>query len=76
MISGAWANSNYDDDNNTRQKLLKQIDEFVSEAIRSIYSQGEKVEEIDMNSPFFAAMKVPKIDPVVNSESLGEVNGR
>lgn len=65
MISGAWANSNYDDGKNAREELLRKIDEFAESAIASIYEQklqGEYKDEVDMNNPFFAAMKVPKLE--------------
>ena len=55
MISGLWSNSNYDDNKNTRQKALKDIEENYQEAIRIIYNGAEEY-EIDLDQPFFAAM--------------------
>lgn len=74
MIAGVWSNSNYDDEKNTRERLLRSIDDFYDNAVAQLYG-GEKeyVEEIDReNDPFFAAMKVPKLE--VSKESLGELN--
>jgi hypothetical protein len=64
MVSGAWANMNYDE-GNVRKDLLAKIDQFVDEAIRTIY--GEEV-EVDMTTPFLAAMKVPEIDHRMSNE--------
>lgn len=55
MISGLWSNSNYDDNKNTRQKALKDIENNYQDAIRIIYNGPEEY-EIDMDQPFFAAM--------------------
>lgn len=55
MISGLWANTNYDDNKNTRQKALKDIEESYQEAISIIYNGPEEF-EIDMDQPFFKAM--------------------
>lgn len=61
MVSGAWANSNYDDEHNTREKLLKGIDAFAQEAVASIYGAKEQEEQIDTSHPFWAAAKVPSV---------------
>ncbi len=74
MVSGVWANSNYDDGENTRANLLARIDDFSESAIAGIYGQSSEEEyKDDMESPFFKAMKVPKIDPNVKHEALGEL---
>lgn len=76
MVSGVWSNSNYDDEKNTRETLLKRIDEFYDHAMRTIYKDPNlHVEAIDYdNDPFFAAMKRPQLQ--VSTESLGEVSER
>ena len=61
MISGLWSNSNYDDNKNTRQKALKDIEENYQQAINIIYNGPEEY-EIDLDQPFFAAMDLD--DPV------------
>lgn len=65
MISGAWANSNFDDGKNGREQLLKKIDEFADTAIASIYGEQEEDEynqEIDENNPFWAAAQRSKME--------------
>lgn len=74
MVSGVWANSNYDEDN-ARADLLRKIDQFVEQATWAIYS-GIDEEELDMNDPFLAAMKVPEvpqIDHGLDKDQVGEV---
>lgn len=76
MISGAWANSNYDDGKSAREDLLRKIDEFAESAIAGIYEQkvqGEYKDEADMTNPFFAAMKVPKLETM--NQQVGEPSG-
>lgn len=59
MISGLWGNSNFDDDKNTRQKALLEIDESYHNAVLEVYN-GKVADEIDFKTdPFFAAMKLP-----------------
>ena len=77
MVAGAWSNSNYDDDKNSRQTLLNRIDEFYDYAQARIYGDPSAfLDEIDMDDPFFAAMKRPaevmKLE--VTSESVNELN--
>jgi len=72
MISGVWANSNYDDENKTRDKLLHSIDEFAERAIQRIYGIVPASDHTqDLDSPFFKAMKRPNIDSF-NFEGLDE----
>jgi hypothetical protein len=74
MISGVWANSNYDEEN-IRADLLRKIDQFVGQAIFAIYGEGDE-EELDMSDPFLSAMKVPevpKIDHGLDRDQVGEV---
>lgn len=59
MISGLWSNSNWDDDKNTRQKALSEIEESYRESIRQIYNthqemKSNKKTNIDFEDPFFA----------------------
>jgi phosphosulfolactate phosphohydrolase-like enzyme len=65
MISGLWGNSNFDDEKNTRQKALSEIENSYQEVVLNVYNK-ERLEEIEFkNDPFFAAMKLP-------DENLGE----
>lgn len=73
MVAGIWANSNYDDGEDTRKNLLAQVDSFVDSAIASIYGQEVEEEEIDTNNPFFAAMKLPEIDHSLERDRVGEL---
>ena len=62
MISGLWANTNYDDEKNSRQKALTTIEESYQEAINNIYngsikSDEEYKKELDQD-PLFAAMSL------------------
>jgi hypothetical protein len=79
MVSGVWSNSNYDDEKNSRREFLNRIDEFYDNAVATIYDHEDRhVEEIDMDDPFFAAMKRPAQvqELLVTSKSLGELNER
>lgn len=62
MIMGIWANPNYDDDKGTRNRTLRQIDDWYREAVSSIYEP--KKDPIDKDNPFFGKMKLPD-DPGV-----------
>jgi len=55
MISGLWSNSNYDDNKQTRQKALKDIEESYQSAVNIVYN-GVDSYEVDMDQPFWAAM--------------------
>ena len=76
MITGVWSNSNYDDENKTRDNLLARIDEFAESALDSIYNQqtitksseGIKSYEEVKDSPFWRAAQVPRIDPAIDQE--------
>lgn len=73
IVSGIWANTNLDHENQ-RKSVLEDIDRGFDLAIKSIY--GEKVEEeIDMNNPFFAAMQVPEIDQEITTQEVEQVDG-
>ena len=76
MIAGVWGNSNYDDDKNSREKILHNIDDFYDRSLREIY--GEHVEEeIDWNDPFFAAMKRPEaLQMRIDSQAAKELHGQ
>lgn len=54
MICGLWANSNYDDNKNTRKKALQDIENNFQEAVNIIYN-GVESYEVDMDQPFWAA---------------------
>jgi hypothetical protein len=74
MISGAWANSNNDEGDNTRSNLLEKIDNFADSAIAHIYgylTPEEEEYETDMESPFIKAMKVPQM--VIDSKEVEEI---
>lgn len=76
MISGVWANSNYDDENETREKILQEIDGFAEESLAVIYGYkqpSEYQQEMDMAKPFWSAMRVPTIDPNISKEEIGEL---
>jgi hypothetical protein len=79
MVAGVWSNSNYDDEKNSRQGFLNRIDEFYDHAVSTIYDdENRHLEEIDMDDPFFAAMKRPAQvqEMLVTSDSLGELSER
>lgn len=72
MITGAWANSNYDDED-YREKLLTQIDSFANSAMMSIYNIDE-TPVIDESDPFWKAARVPQIDPRPDFEKVEELD--
>lgn len=60
MISGMYANSNYDDDKGTRMKSIQEINESFAHAIAVLNGEEPAMADIDLNSdPLFAAMKLP-----------------
>lgn len=67
MISGVWANGNYDQQEEgkeaARPALLDQIEDGFQRAIRAIRTgvSAEKQEEIDWTDPFFSSIKAPRI---------------
>lgn len=84
MISGVWANSNYDDEKNTRSTLLAQIDEFAENALAVIYGAPARTSKDEneflsydeiKESPFWKAIKVPSIDHSIDRERIGELGG-
>jgi hypothetical protein len=77
MVSGLWANSNYDDEKNTRDGLLQKVEDFYTSSVASIYGKKEDARQFDQDDPFFAAMKRPEaLKLEVTSESAGELNER
>lgn len=76
-VAGLWGNSNYDGDGKgaaPRRGALEELDENAARAIRQIYGEKPESEEIDHDNPFFAAMKLPKMDDGVEStrEAMGK----
>lgn len=57
MVASLWANSNYDDDKGTRQKIIADIEENFDEAMNSIVGGTVREEEIDKSNPFYSAMQ-------------------
>lgn len=57
MVTGVWANPNYDGEEGTRNRILKQVDEWYREAAEALYAPKSK--KIDKDNPFFGAMKLP-----------------
>lgn len=64
LVTGLWANSNFDGDGKSepRTKALQDIEESSAAALKAIYAPaGSKLRnEIDKSDPFFAAMNVPE----------------
>lgn len=59
MITGFWANDGMNDDKNTRQNALIELDEQFDRAVRLILSgdaviQEERITEEDEKNPFLA----------------------
>lgn len=76
MISGVWGNSNYDDDKQSREKILHNIDDFYDRALAEIYGVESEV-EIDQDDPFFAAMKRPEVLQMrIDNQSVEELHER
>jgi hypothetical protein len=63
LVSGLWSNPNLDDGKNTRQNILRQIEESFKDAIDSVYNKKEEPDIDFKKDPFFAAMKLPDLDP-------------
>lgn len=60
-ITGLLANTNLDDNKNTKRNMLENVDTDYENKLRSIYNVISK--EIDLkDDPFFAAIKIPRYD--------------
>jgi hypothetical protein len=65
LVTGLWANSNYDGDGkgaNPRDVALQEIEDMAATALATLYgspTQDGLKKDIDKSDPFFAAMKVP-----------------
>lgn len=68
MISGLWANPNFDDDKQTRRRAIDEINESLQELVRELYDKiGMKKKDAMEEHPFFAAIKladVPEDTPI------------
>lgn len=63
LVASLYANSNYDGEgSNQRHSIISQWENQHEEAVRMIYSGESFEEEIPEDNPFFAAMKVPKLE--------------
>lgn len=59
MISGLWGNSNLDDGENSREKMLREIDANFQMQVELVYSERRPQDEIDIKThPLFTAMKM------------------
>ncbi len=68
MISGLWANTNLDDGKQTRQNLLREIEESYQNSISLIYSRQDAEIDYELESdPLFSAMN---LDEVSDSEKF------
>ena len=66
-ITGILANTNMDDEKQTKKRALESIDTDYENALRSIYNIKE--EEVDLQEdPFFKAMKIPGVDFIPDEE--------
>jgi hypothetical protein len=63
MVSGIWANTDFNE-GNERSSALEKVEEFAANAIDSIYGDRHDEVEIDMDAPFFQAMKVPEVPQI------------
>jgi hypothetical protein len=66
MLAGAWANSNYDAQEEgkegARRQMLEQIESGFQTAVTEIRTgRRDEKAEIDWTDPFFAAIKAPRI---------------
>ncbi len=61
MIAALWSNPNWDDDKDTRAKVIKEINGSFENALKVLDREFEGVapasDEPDMSTPFFAAAK-------------------
>jgi hypothetical protein len=73
QISGIWANTNYDpqqEGQDPRGELLKEVYANYIKSVKMIYNQFEErdSDQIDWDDPFFKAMKVPS-NPYYNRDT-------
>jgi hypothetical protein len=67
-ITGILANTNLDDNKNTKRNTLESIDTDYQNSLKSIYNIN--IEEVDLREdPFFKAMKIPGVDFIPGEEA-------
>lgn len=82
LVTGLWANSNYDGDgkgSNPRNVALAGIEEMAATALAMIYgsqTQAGLRTDIDKADPFFAAMKVPGLPEELTPQMEKEAEER
>jgi len=63
IVSGAWGNSNLDQEEGQRMKLISAIDDAYEDAVMTIYGGVPAEREVDLKEdPFFSAMKLPELE--------------
>lgn len=58
IITGLYANTNYDDGKQTRTRAIHDMEDNFREAIISLYDPETKEEDLDKD-PFFEAIDIP-----------------
>jgi hypothetical protein len=58
MVAGLWANSNLDDESDTRSQKLREVDETFDEMIGDLYGAAREPElgEIEEGDPLFGKL--------------------
>lgn len=74
--AGLWANTNLDADENRgmRDRMMSEYTENMEESFNIILAKiygadsPDSIDEVDMDDPFFSAMKLPYVDPDLGNE--------
>lgn len=72
QINALMANTNYDNPEADRNRIIQGLEDNFEEAVAMIYNpeEMERREQLMKTSPFFTAMRVPQIDVPKESETV------
>jgi len=77
MIAGAWANTNFDMQENDRMGWLETIDHVIEDQIGTIYGETlVPVEEIPWEDPLFGAMRDTVYSQPLSEEEIARERAR
>jgi hypothetical protein len=74
MITGLWANPNYDDNKQTRRRAIEDIESSHREVIRVLYGKIDSQEDITKTHPFFTMAESDVIPEPHDPEVLKKIS--
>jgi hypothetical protein len=79
MVAALWSNSAYDDGKDTRNKVIREIEESYAGALKAVdlgmgFGVVPEEEKLDKDNPFFAAAErgLQKVDKYIASAKGGK----